>query len=64
MNEINCWQMLKANQPMVRASNSYTSLEKDEVLVRVAGCGVCHTDLGFLYDGVPTVHDLPLDTWA
>jgi 6-hydroxycyclohex-1-ene-1-carbonyl-CoA dehydrogenase len=29
-------------------------------LVEVAGCGVCHTDLGFLYDGVPTKHALPL----
>jgi len=31
-----------------------------EVLVKVAGCGVCHTDLGFLYDGVPTRHPFPL----
>jgi 6-hydroxycyclohex-1-ene-1-carbonyl-CoA dehydrogenase len=33
---------------------------KGEVLVQVAGCGVCHTDLGFFYDGVPTRHPLPL----
>ena len=32
----------------------------DEVLIQVAGCGVCHTDLGFQYDGVPTRHALPL----
>ena len=32
----------------------------DEVLVRVAGCGVCHTDIGFWRDGVPTRHALPL----
>ncbi|MBK8977425.1 MAG: 6-hydroxycyclohex-1-ene-1-carbonyl-CoA dehydrogenase [Planctomycetes bacterium] len=31
-----------------------------EVLVAVAGCGVCHTDLGFHYDGVPTRHPFPL----
>ncbi|MCB9898368.1 MAG: 6-hydroxycyclohex-1-ene-1-carbonyl-CoA dehydrogenase [Planctomycetes bacterium] len=31
-----------------------------QVLVSVAGCGVCHTDLGFFYDGVPTRHPLPL----
>jgi 6-hydroxycyclohex-1-ene-1-carbonyl-CoA dehydrogenase len=31
-----------------------------EVVVEVAGCGVCHTDLGFLYGGVPTNHTLPL----
>ena len=31
-----------------------------EVLIRVAGCGVCHTDIGFWKDGVPTRHPLPL----
>jgi len=30
------------------------------VLVEIAGCGVCHTDVGFLYDSVPTKHALPL----
>lgn len=33
---------------------------EDEVLVRVAGCGVCHTDIGFWKDGVPTRAELPL----
>ncbi len=32
----------------------------DEALVEVAGCGVCHTDLGFYYDGIPTRHGFPL----
>ena len=32
----------------------------DGVLIRVAGCGVCHTDIGFWKDGVPTRHALPL----
>jgi 6-hydroxycyclohex-1-ene-1-carbonyl-CoA dehydrogenase len=32
----------------------------DEVIVEVAACGVCHTDVGFAYDGVPTRHALPL----
>jgi 6-hydroxycyclohex-1-ene-1-carbonyl-CoA dehydrogenase len=35
-------------------------LKEDEVLVEVAGCGVCHTDLGYFYDGVPTVSKPPL----
>ena len=26
----------------------------DDVIVQVAGCGVCHTDVGFAVDGVPT----------
>ena len=36
------------------------SLASEEVLVKVAGCGVCHTDLVFFYDGVPTVQKPPL----
>lgn len=32
----------------------------DEVVVRVAGCGVCHTDIGFWRDGVPTKAEPPL----
>lgn len=32
----------------------------NEVIVKVAGCGVCHTDIGFAYEGVPTRHALPL----
>jgi 6-hydroxycyclohex-1-ene-1-carbonyl-CoA dehydrogenase len=32
----------------------------DDVVVQVAGCGVCHTDIGFWKDGVPTRHPLPL----
>ncbi len=35
-------------------------LQPGEVLVEVAGCGVCHTDLGYFYDGVPTVSKPPL----
>jgi len=35
-------------------------LKEGEVLVEVAGCGVCHTDLSFWYYGVPTKHALPL----
>jgi len=35
-------------------------LKPGDVLVEVAGCGVCHTDLGYFYDGVPTVSKPPL----
>ncbi|RKY15540.1 MAG: 6-hydroxycyclohex-1-ene-1-carbonyl-CoA dehydrogenase, partial [Planctomycetota bacterium] len=35
-------------------------LGPDEALVEVAGCGVCHTDLGYFYHGVPTVNKPPL----
>lgn len=33
---------------------------EDEVVVRIAGCGVCHTDIGFWRDGVPTKKSPPL----
>ncbi len=33
---------------------------EDHVVVQVAGCGVCHTDIGFWKDGVPTKKPLPL----
>lgn len=36
------------------------ALDHAEVLVEVAGCGVCHTDLGYFFDGVPTVQKPPL----
>jgi len=35
-------------------------LHPGEALVEIAGCGVCHTDLGYFYDGVPTVTKPPL----
>jgi len=36
------------------------ALQPGEVLVKVAGCGLCHTDLGYFYDGVSTVTKPPL----
>ena len=52
---------LEAHNTALRPSE-ILSLEPgpDEVVVEVAGCGVCHTDVGFAYDGVPTRHPLPL----
>ena len=35
-------------------------LKSGEVLVQIAGCGVCHTDLAYFYDGVPTITKPPL----
>jgi len=35
-------------------------IKSGEALVEVAGCGVCHTDLGYFYDNVPTVTKPPL----
>lgn len=35
-------------------------LAEGDVLVEIAGCGVCHTDLSYFYFGVPTVTKPPL----
>jgi len=56
------WEMVSPKAPLVRAQRAVDTerLGPGDVVVRVAGCGVCHTDLGFVYDGVPTRHPLPL----
>lgn len=54
------WQMRAVGAPLARTEMELRSPGADEALVRVAGCGVCHTDLGFLFEGVPTRHPLPL----
>lgn len=60
MPKIDGWQMTAAGQPLTRISREIPPLGPGDALVRVAGCGVCHTDLGFLHDGVRTRHALPL----
>ena len=69
--KIDTWQMVQPTSKnketglvtpgkLARASIAVPSLGADEVLIKVAGCGVCHTDLGYFYDGVPTVQKPPL----
>jgi 6-hydroxycyclohex-1-ene-1-carbonyl-CoA dehydrogenase len=53
------WNVRTPAAPMALEPREETP-GRDEVLVEVAGCGVCHTDLGFFYEGVPTRHPLPL----
>ncbi len=57
--EITAWI---ADAPGRRMEEAHREVEAGagEVVVEVAGCGVCHTDLGFFYDGVPTRHAFPL----
>jgi 6-hydroxycyclohex-1-ene-1-carbonyl-CoA dehydrogenase len=53
------WMMTAPNAPLVR-SEFKAQAQIGEVVVKVAGCGVCHTDLGYYYDGVRTNQPLPL----
>src|SRR5512146_1571384 len=49
-----------ANAPLVKRSFIVDQVEIGEVVVAVAGCGLCHTDLSFISGGVQTKHELPL----
>ncbi len=55
-----CWQMSQVNEPFQRMEKALPEPGAGEVLIKVAGCGVCHTDLSFWHDGVKTRHELPL----
>lgn len=68
---IHCWRMILPTKKdretgevtpgvLERAEVPVPELQPGEVLVEVAGCGVCHTDLSFFYLGVPTVNQPPL----
>ena len=54
------WMMTDVGRPLAPMEFDIGTLGPDEVLVKIAGCGVCHTDLGYYYDGVSTKQDLPL----
>lgn len=70
--KIQTWQMVKgptydkeakkitAPGELQKTEIPVPELAPGEVLVEVAGCGVCHTDLSYFYDGVPTVVKPPL----
>jgi 6-hydroxycyclohex-1-ene-1-carbonyl-CoA dehydrogenase len=68
---IQTWQMVqpwtrdketgeKTPGKLERTSIPVPEWQPGEVLVEVAGCGVCHTDLSFFYYGVPTISKPPL----
>jgi 6-hydroxycyclohex-1-ene-1-carbonyl-CoA dehydrogenase len=53
------YQLTTVGEPLGRVDLELAP-SAGEVLVEVAGCGVCHTDVAFAYQGVPTRHPLPL----
>jgi 6-hydroxycyclohex-1-ene-1-carbonyl-CoA dehydrogenase len=57
--KVRSWMVERPPEPMVLRERE-ESAGAGEVLIQVAGCGVCHTDLGFYYDGVPMRSPLPL----
>jgi len=59
-NKIYSWDMVSPKEEFKMNEKPLPELKEDEALVKVAGCGVCHTDLSFWYFGVKTKHELPL----
>lgn len=57
---VRAFEMTAVKEPMRLAERTVGEIPAGQVLVRVAGCGVCHTDLSFWHDGVRTRHALPL----
>jgi len=54
------YQMTEQGKDFSLKTQNLPSLNDNEVIVKVAGCGVCHTDLSFWHFGVKTKHPLPL----
>jgi len=57
---VHCWELRAVREPLVQNTRQLDAPGPGQVVVRVAGCGVCHTDLGYAYEGVRPRHDLPL----
>jgi 6-hydroxycyclohex-1-ene-1-carbonyl-CoA dehydrogenase len=54
------YRLVAPGQPLERFEIPPLEPGPEEVVVEVAGCGICHTDVGFAMDGVPTRKPLPL----
>lgn len=54
------WQVTEAGAPMTRTEDVGPAPGRGEVLIEVAGCGVCHTDLAFLHGEVEPRAGLPI----
>src|ERR1019366_2629741 len=56
----NAWMMTAVGAPVEQRVLPAMVPGPGEAVVQVAGCGVCHTDLSFLYQGVRTRQAPPL----
>lgn len=59
-NKLYSWQMFETKKEFNLIETELPSIAEGEALVKIAGCGVCHTDLSFWHHGVQTKHPLPL----
>jgi len=59
-NKMYSWQMVAQDADFQLAENPLPLPGPHEALVKIAGCGVCHTDLSFWHYGVKTKKEPPL----
>ncbi len=60
MDKIIKWKFKEPKSAFYKIEENFPELKEGEVLIKVAGCGVCHTDISFWHDGVKTRKELPL----
>lgn len=60
MEKLKQWQMTDLQKEFSLVESELPEVGSEEALVKVAGCGVCHTDLSFWHDGVKTKKEFPL----
>jgi len=60
MRELKQWQMTELNKAFSLVESEMPAIRENEALIKIAGCGVCHTDLSFWHDGVRTKKEMPL----
>jgi 6-hydroxycyclohex-1-ene-1-carbonyl-CoA dehydrogenase len=58
--KIQGWQMVAPEKELELGQYAPAKLGEDDVMVKVAGCGLCHTDMSFMFGGVKTRAELPL----
>lgn len=54
------WQMTALDKEFSLVESELPTITEDQAIVKIAGCGVCHTDLSFWHDGVRTKQEMPL----
>jgi len=60
MGSIKQWQMTELKKEFSLVESALPVIKENEALIKIAGCGVCHTDLSFWNDGVRTKKEMPL----
>jgi len=60
MEKMKQWQMTELNKEFSLVESDLPAINENEAIIKIAGCGVCHTDLSFWHDGVRTKKEMPL----